>query len=125
MSELLVEEGIKFLRIVKRVQGSEACGEAAKALGTVLGTPWSNAILATIIRNGLDSRMIRVTGTADNRINLIKTLRQFTGIGLGEAKRLTDQLIENKPFDIPVPDSVDANDFIGEIRNHKVMAVLM
>jgi len=122
MSELLVEEGIKFLRTVKRIHGGDTCGEAAKALGTVLGTSWSNAILATIIRDGLDSRLIRVSGSTDARISLIKTLREFTGMGLLEAKNLTDLLFQNQPFEVPVPDSVDSNLFMQEIRKHGVEA---
>ena len=52
-----------------------------------------------------------------DKVALTKTIRSHTGFGLAEAKRCTDDVVENKPVVFRGLRSSDADAFLTDVRS--------
>lgn len=105
MKNPLDELSVRFLRQVKADMGGEACTRSMRVLRDVLGTDWAGRVVLDVLSDtyaGGDRFVIEQIG--DRKIEAIKEVRAFTGVGLKEAKDLVEAVGYGTPQIVTVSD---------------------
>lgn len=91
--EQLISDGIRFLESITRYYGIDRGMEVWNAMGEAVGKEVKGKIFFAMISGASNAEVSFRVGTADtsgNAVNVIKTVRSYTGMGLKEAKDLWD-----------------------------------
>src|SRR6266478_690755 len=61
---------------------------------------------------------INFTGgkTVKDKVAVTKTIRQYTGLGLAEAKKRTDRILAREITEFEIPELHTAEDFLGNMK---------
>ena len=98
--ERLVFDGINFLQTLTKTHGSVAGQQLFTSMSEFLGREFSDQVWMKLLTGETSSdRSFKVyymsmpnSVNIPNKINVIKTIRQFTGLGLKEAKDVADDI---------------------------------
>lgn len=89
--DYVVSDGLRFLRSLTEMYGAEKGMAVWHELGHVLGDEIQGAIFfAMIAGTDHDKVSIRSTNPGIGAVSVIKCIRQYTGLGLKEAKDIWD-----------------------------------
>ena len=93
--DAIISSGIEFMSSITACYGAEKGMELWDTIASTLGKDVKGAIFFAMI-NGRYTAKIRVSGTVVDRIASIKTIRTYSGLGLKEAKDLSDEMQSGK-----------------------------
>lgn len=92
--QLLVSNGVSFLQSMAEVYGSEQAQAAWQAMGPAIGDEVKNAVFMYMLSYPDGGRQVRFQHTpiseASFIVAIIKAIRNASGLGLKEAKDLSD-----------------------------------
>jgi len=88
-SENIVSSGINFMRTITEAYGPDKGLELWDSISTTLGNDIKGAIFFSMIA-GHTGDMVRMSGSAYQKISAIKAVRDATGMGLAEAKKIVE-----------------------------------
>jgi hypothetical protein len=91
----IISSGLEFMSSITACYGADKGMELWDTIASTLGNDVKGAIFFAMI-NGQHTARIRVSGTVTDRISSIKTIRVYTGLGLKEAKDLSDEIQSGK-----------------------------
>ena len=85
------------MRSITECYGADRGMELWDTIASALGNDVKGEIFFAMI-NGEYTSKLRVTGMVNDRIASIKTIRTYTGLGLKEAKDLSDEMQSGRPI---------------------------
>ena len=91
----IISSGLEFMSSITACYGAEKGMELWDTIASTLGKDVKGEIFFAMI-NGHYTAKIRVSGTVVDRIASIKTIRTYSGLGLKEAKDLSDEMQSGK-----------------------------
>jgi hypothetical protein len=91
----IITSGVEFISSITACYGADKGMELWDTIASTLGNDVKGAIFFAMI-NGQHTAKIRVSGSVVDRIASIKTIRTYTGLGLKEAKDLSDEMQSGK-----------------------------
>ncbi|MDX1917258.1 MAG: 50S ribosomal protein L7/L12 [Rickettsiaceae bacterium] len=97
LSKLTVLEAAELSKMLEEHWGVSAAAPVAVAAATAT---------AAVVEEKTDFDVV-LTGSGDNKINVIKVVREITGLGLKEAKDLVDGAPQNVKTAIPQAEADD------------------
>lgn len=113
--DYVTADGLRFLRSLTEKYGAEKGMAFWHELGTVLGAEVQGAIFfAMIAGHDADRVHLRSSATANQAVSTIKCIRNYTGLGLKEAKDIWD-LSKQQLVKIKCRRNVQS-DFVRELR---------
>lgn len=95
MIKTTVDKGFDFIRAVRREHGEETAYQVFCAVQDILPKEWGSRVLFRRMSHTPEPECIRMTAVGPKKINVIKTIRAHTGLGLREAKHITDIVQSN------------------------------
>lgn len=87
--EQIIGSGIEFIKAITECYGHEEGMKLWDAIADTLDKSVKGEIFFAMITGQYTSKL-RVSGTVNDRVRSIKTIRTYTGLGLKEAKDLSD-----------------------------------
>jgi hypothetical protein len=93
----IISSGLEFMRSITECYGADRGMELWDTIASALGNDVKGEIFFAMI-NGEYTSKLRVTGMVNDRIASIKTIRTYTGLGLKEAKDLSDEMQSGRPI---------------------------
>lgn len=95
MLKTTVDKGFDFIRAVRREHGEETAYQVFCAVQDILPKEWGSRVLFRRMSHTPEPECIRMTVVGPKKINVIKTIRAHTGLGLKQAKDITDRVQSN------------------------------
>lgn len=90
----VITDGINFLQSLTKHYGNEKGMEIWESIGDAVGREVKGKIFFAMINGSHNTRMKFTADLAEqqgNAVSVIKTIRQYTGLGLREAKDIWDE----------------------------------
>lgn len=102
---ILVFNSLNFVQAITKNYGAEQGMAMWDTIANTVDRRLKLEVFKAMIDGGQVNGRIRITGAypSSDKIKLIKTLREFTGYGLKEAKDSVDELQSGTVLDIKVP----------------------
>jgi len=98
--EQLVGTSISFIRVVTEIYGNEKGMELWATIADTIDSELKGQVFFSMLTGEFDNTVvIQPTPQIPDQIALIRTLRSITGLGLKEAKELSDKIVH---LNIPV-----------------------
>ena len=104
------------MRSITECYGSEKGMELWTSIADTLGKEVKGEIFFAMV-SGEYTTKIKVSGTVADRIASIKTIRTFTGLGLKEAKDISDEMQSGKVVYLKILDPKFRMNAIRELRS--------
>lgn len=103
--EQIIPAGLEFIRVITQVVGPERGMELWDSMSQCLGDDVKGQIFFAMLtgETGTKVTMLR-PGARDMKVNIIKTVRSYSGLGLKESKDLVDRLDGGWAVDFVVED---------------------
>ena len=114
--ETIISAGIEFMRSITECYGNEKGMKLWDDIASTLGNDVKGEIFFAMI-SGEYTTKLKVSGTVNDRIASIKAIRSFTGLGLKEAKDLSDEMQLGKTVHIKILDPKFRTNAIRELRS--------
>lgn len=96
----IISNGLHFLRSITEAYGSEKGMELWEQIATVIDPEVKGQIFFAMITGAYNDRIeIRGVSQNNNAVACIKEIRQWSGLGLKEAKDVYDRLRNNNAWD--------------------------
>lgn len=107
----IITDGIHFMRSITECYGAEEGMKLWDQIAVVLDPSVKAEIFFTILTGSQGNRVtISVDRTVHSKIPVIKAIRTVTGLGLKEAKDISDDLWNGKSYTIELaPDQLRGN----------------
>jgi ribosomal protein L7/L12 len=102
---ILVFNSLNFVQAITKNYGAEQGMAMWDTIANTVDRRLKLEVFKAMMDGGQVSGRIRIVGAqpSSNKVTLIKTLREFTGFGLKEAKDGVDELQNGTVLDIKVP----------------------
>lgn len=98
--EQLVGTSISFIRVVTEIYGNEKGMELWATIADTIDSELKGQVFFSMLTGEFDNTVvIQPTPQIPDQIALVRTLRSITGLGLKEAKELSDKIVH---LNIPV-----------------------
>lgn len=119
--EAIIQNGISFMQTITEAYGPEEGMKLWDVIASTLDPEVKGKIFFTLLTGEYSGRItIRGLSQAEvlskDKISVIKTIRSVTGLGLKEAKDLSDDLFVGKNVAIEVIDNVKHHNARQELR---------
>ncbi len=114
--EAIIGSGLEFMRSITNCYGSEEGMKLWGAIASTLDSSVKGEIFFAMITGEYNSNL-RVSGTVNDRVRSIKTIRTYTGLGLKEAKDLSDAMQSGKTVVLKLARSEDRTHAIFDLRS--------
>lgn len=118
----VISSGIDFLRVITEAYGSDEGMKLWDTISSTLDPDLKGQIFCAMLTGEYNDH-IRITGVTNygnNKIPIIKEIRNSAGLGLKEAKDLSDLLFDGKTIEIRV-DPEHRNAAIRNLRSFGCM----
>ncbi len=118
----IVSTGISFIRAINAHYGSEKGLELWNNISETLGDEIRGKIFFSLLTGeNEDTVIIKALPGTTNKISSIKTIRQYTGLGLLESK-LAYESSEYKTVSVKILEPKRRHDMINELHNAGMIA---
>lgn len=114
--ESIISSGLEFMRSITECYGVDKGMKLWDDIASTLGNDVKGEIFFAMI-SGEYTTKIRVSGTVHDRIASIKTIRTYTGLGLKEAKDLSDEMQSGKVILLKLTDPKLRTSAIRDFRS--------
>ena len=114
--EAIIGSGLEFMRSITNCYGSEEGMKLWEAIASTLDSSVKGEIFFAMITGDYNSNL-RVSGTVNDRVRSIKTIRTYTGLGLKEAKDLSDEIQSGKTVVLKLARPEDRTHAIFDLRS--------
>lgn len=114
--ESVISAGLEFMRSITECYGTETGMKLWDDIASTLGNDVKGEVFFAMI-SGEYTTKLKVSGTVNDRIASIKAIRSFTGLGLKEAKDLSDEMQSGKTVYIKILDPKFRTNAIRELRS--------
>ena len=111
----VIRDGIRFMESLTRHYGTDRGQEIWEGIGNVVGTEVKGKIFFAMVSGEISNRVIFSTTRCTEKVRGIKLIREFTGMGLREAKDLFESA-QISPNSIDCTDSESARTLITQFR---------
>lgn len=113
--EPIISAGLEFMRSITECYGTEKGMKLWDSIADTLGNGVKGEIFFAMVTGEYTSKL-RVGGVVADRIASIKTIRTYTGLGLKEAKDLSDEMQSGKTVLLKLQEPTMRNHAIRELR---------
>lgn len=114
--EPIISAGLEFMRSITECYGSEKGMQLWDSIASALGKDVKGEIFFAMVSGEYTSKL-RLGGNVGDRIASIKAIRTYTGLGLKEAKDLSDLMQEGKTILITLREPVMRSKAVHEFRS--------
>lgn len=112
----LLHAGTLFLRALSSVAGAELTHEMWSQLADVVSPVYSQQMLIYLLTGEAPGGLVTLTGAGPRKIEIIKTIRSHTSLGLKECKDIVDSASVYKPSRILVSGDLDRKTLVNALR---------
>jgi hypothetical protein len=112
--DAIISSGLDFMRSITECYGAERGMELWDTIASTLGKDVKGEIFFAMM-GGEYVAKLRVSGVAVDRIFSIKTIRTYTGLGLKEAKDLSDEMQNGKTVVLKLTSHKLRNEAVREL----------
>lgn len=125
MASSTIIHACDMIRAVRKEHGNDVAFDVFTSLSGSLGREFGSQMLARLMQEVPESNelmvKIKINSVGPYRINVIKAIREFTNMGLKEAKDITDEVESTGYAYLTV--SIDKSfDFIGRLQGEGALA---
>jgi hypothetical protein len=114
--EPIISAGLEFMRSITDCYGSEKGMQLWDSIATALGKDVKGEIFFAMVTGEYTSKL-RLGGNVPDRIASIKAIRTYTGLGLKEAKDLSDIMQSGQSILLTLREPVMRSKAINEFRS--------
>jgi ribosomal protein L7/L12 len=114
--EAIICSGIEFMKSITECYGSDEGMKLWDSIADTLDTSVKGEIFFAMI-SGQYTTTVRAGGSVNDRVASIKTIRTYTGLGLKEAKDLSDEMQSGKTVTLKLQDPKQRVNAIRDLRH--------
>lgn len=100
--EAIIRDGMAFMRSITECYGTDTGLKLWDRICEVLDPNVHGEIFLAMLTGEYSPGRLKISGVTPTRIEVIKTIREVTGLGLKESKDLNDEMQQGKSVTIKV-----------------------
>lgn len=114
--EQIISDGMAFMRSITECYGTDTGLELWDKICSVLDPDVRGEIFFAMLTGQYSPAILHIQGVTTNRVEVIKTIREVTGLYLKEAKDLNDDMQVGMSVKIQVRDGLTRKDAAQKLR---------